>query len=197
MEYFCERKPELVSSKYNSVKSNLKSFLELKHKKLVSKYKHFNYPKKLLDWFNNEKDSKTLFLTGKSGVGKTSGIIALLENFNPLLIRDLNALKDLKQDNKTLIMDDINWNSIPCETKIHLLDKDFNSQIRVLYSVVDLPPNLIKVITSNNKLDLLNMWCVDEAISRRLSHVEVTTPMFVQQNKFYINLNVQESEKIN
>jgi len=33
MEYFCDKKPELVSSKYNSVKSNLKSFLDLKKKK--------------------------------------------------------------------------------------------------------------------------------------------------------------------
>ncbi len=58
------------------------------------------------------------------------GIIPLVENFNPLLIRNLNALKDLKEDNKVLIMDQ---NSIPRETKIHLLDKDFPSPIRVLY----------------------------------------------------------------
>jgi hypothetical protein len=36
MEYFCERKPEFVSSRYNSVKSNLKSFLDLKSKKLIT-----------------------------------------------------------------------------------------------------------------------------------------------------------------
>jgi hypothetical protein len=44
-------------------------------------------------------------------------------------------------------------------------------------------------------MDLINKWCEDEAITRRLTHVEVTTPMFVQQNNFYINLNIQESEK--
>lgn len=83
MEYFCEKKPELVSSKFNSIKSNLKSFLELKSKKLPSKYKDFNYPKEILHWYNHEKDTKTLFVTGKSGVGKTSAMINLLQDHNP------------------------------------------------------------------------------------------------------------------
>ena len=38
------------------------------------------------------------------GVGKTSGIVFLLEDYNPLLIRNINGLKSLKEDNKALIL---------------------------------------------------------------------------------------------
>ncbi len=34
MEYFCEKKPEFISSKYNLVRSNLKSFLSLRKLKI-------------------------------------------------------------------------------------------------------------------------------------------------------------------
>jgi hypothetical protein len=192
MEYFCDKKPELVSSKYNSVKSNLKSFLDLKKKKMIPKYTDFEYPEELLNWFQNEKGEKTLFLTGKSGVGKTSGIVALLNEYNPLLVRDINGLKLLKDENKALILDDLNWSDIPRETKIHLLDKDFNSNIRVLYSVVDLPAAIIKVVTSNNAHDLLNTFDVDKAIERRIIHINVDKPMYsVQQNNITINFNIK------
>lgn len=44
-----------------------------------------------------------------SGFGKTEGRIGLFEEFNPLLIKDLNSLKNVKDSNLALIMDDINW----------------------------------------------------------------------------------------
>jgi hypothetical protein len=195
MEYFCERKPELVSSKYNSVKSNLKSFLDLKKQKIVPKHSNFNYPKEILDWFSNLKDEKTLFLTGQSGVGKTSGIVSLLNEYNPLLIRDLNGLKNLREDNKALIFDDLDWNNISRETKIHLLDKEFDSQIRILYAVVDLPSKIIKVITSNNPHDLLRTFEADKAIERRIVHVNIDEPIYsLQQNNIFINFNIQNHQ---
>lgn len=191
MEYFCEKKPELVSSKYNSVKNNLKSFLDLKKQKMTVKYKDFQYPKELLDWFENEKNTKTLFLTGESGVGKTSGVVSLLDGYNPLLIRDINGLKNLKDDNRALILDDLNWANIPREVRIHLFDKDIDSQIRILYAVVDLPATLIKVVTSNNAHDLLNTFEADKAIERRITHVHVDKPMYsLKQNNIFINLNI-------
>ncbi len=159
---------------------------------MIPKYTDFEYPEELLNWFQNEKGEKTLFLTGKSGVGKTSGIVALLNEYNPLLVRDINGLKLLKDENKALILDDLNWSDIPRETKIHLLDKDFNSNIRVLYSVVDLPAAIIKVVTSNNAHDLLNTFDVDKAIERRIIHINVDKPMYsVQQNNITINFNIK------
>ncbi len=79
-------------------------------------------------------------------MGKTSSMLYLLNEYNPLLVRDLNTLKDLKDSNPALIFDDIDWKNISREEKIHLLDKDYESDIRVLYGTID----LVKVVTSNN-----------------------------------------------
>jgi hypothetical protein len=87
-----------------------------------------------------------LFLTGKSGVGKTSSIIELLKDFNPLLVRNLNSLKDLKEDNKALILDYLDWSDISRKTKIHLIDKEYPSYIRILYGVIKVSGDLIKVV---------------------------------------------------
>jgi hypothetical protein len=127
-----------------------------------------------------------LFLTGKSGVGKTSSVVELLENYNPLIIRDVNGLKELKEDNKALIFDDIEWSSIPRETKIHLIDKEYVSDIRILYGVAKLSDNLIKVVISNNSQDLVSLWSKnDDAIARRLVHVNVDDPMYSDQKNIF------------
>ena len=48
-----------------------------------------------------------------------------------------------------MIMDDLDWSKIDRETKINLFDKDTVNNIRVLYGTMDLDPNLLKVVTSN------------------------------------------------
>jgi hypothetical protein len=140
-----------------------------------------------------------LFLTGKSGVGKTSSVVELLENYNPLIIRDVNGLKELKEDNKALIFDDIEWSSIPRETKIHLIDKEYVSDIRILYGVAKLSDNLIKVVISNNSQDLVSLWSKnDDAIARRLVHVNVDDPMYSDQKNIFINCDfnlIQNNKK--
>lgn len=191
MEYFCSKRPELISTRYNSVKSNLKSFLELKKGKNSVKYDNFSIPTEILNWFENERDKKTLFLTGKSGVGKTSCMLHLLDKYNPLLVRNLNSLKNLKDSNQAVILDDLDWKDISREEKIHLLDKDYESIIRVLYGTVSLSPDLIKVVTSNNPSDLINLWDNNDAISRRITHVDVQSPMFVQNN-VTINISINK-----
>lgn len=140
-----------------------------------------------------------MFLTGKSGVGKTSSVVELLENYNPLIIRDVNGLKELKEDNKALIFDDIEWSSIPRETKIHLIDKEYVSDIRILYGVAKLSDNLIKVVISNNSQDLVSLWSKnDDAIARRLVHVNVDDPMYSDQKNIFINCDfnlIQNNKK--
>lgn len=137
-----------------------------------------------------------MFLTGKSGFGKTSALIDLLKDYNPLLVRNINSLKDLKDDNKAVILDDLDWSSIPRETKIHLLDKEYPSDIRVFYGVAKLGDDLIKVGISNNPKDLLNLWSKnDDAIERRICHVNVNAPMYYVQNNIFINFNLITENK--
>jgi hypothetical protein len=89
-----------------------------------------------------------------------------------LLVRNLNTLKELTEANRALIFDDIDWSKITREEKIHLIDKDYVSAIRVLYGCINLDPTLIKVITSNKSSDLINFWDLDEAIVRRIKHIQ-------------------------
>lgn len=185
MNYFSSVKPELVCINYKKIESNLKAFLQNEPEKLVPKYENYNYPDDLIEWFNFERDEKTLFLSGPSGVGKTEGIINLLKDFNPILITDVNALKDLKPEHKAIIFDDIDWFNIPREVKIHLLNKTRSSSIKIIYQTVKLPNSLVKAVISNNPEDLVG----DKAIMRRIRHVRINQPIFNQINQ-EITINV-------
>jgi len=46
-------------------------------------------------------------LIGKTGFGKIQAMKTLLIDYNPLLIKEINALKELKPENKALILDDV------------------------------------------------------------------------------------------
>ena len=50
----------------------------------MPKYYSYEYPEPLLNWFENHKDNKTLFITDPSGTVKTEGTISLLKDYNPL-----------------------------------------------------------------------------------------------------------------
>ncbi len=54
-----------------------------------------------------KKDEKTLFLAGPSETGKTEGLINLLIDFNPILITNINAFKDLKSEHQAIIFDNM------------------------------------------------------------------------------------------
>jgi hypothetical protein len=58
-----------------------------------------------------EKDTKTLFLKGLFATGE--GVINLLKECNPLLVTDINSLKNLNDEYKAIIFDDLNWSDIP------------------------------------------------------------------------------------
>lgn len=198
MNYLSMKRPELVCTHYKKIESNLKAFLESSSLKLPLKFTDFDYPKEINHWFEFEKDTRTLFLTGPSGAGKTEGVINLLKDYNPILITDINALKELKSSHKAIIFDDINWSVIPREVKIHLLDKNRTSNIKIIYQSVKLPSTLVKAVTSNNPQDLLSFWDNDDAITRRIRHVHLEQPLFNQINHInnltinFINKNNKE-----
>lgn len=97
MNYFSKVKPEFVCLNYKKIESNLKAFLDSTTEKLLTKYTDYNYPEDLLEWFNFERDEKT------------EGVINLLKDYNPILITDLNILKDAKREHKVIIFYNIGW----------------------------------------------------------------------------------------
>ncbi len=117
-------------------------------------------------------------------------MIFWLKDFNPLLIRELNSLRKLESSRKALIFDDINWSEISREQKIHLLDKDRSSDIRVLHDTPHIPSDLIKVVTSNNPNELISLFEKDVAIDRRIKHVLLKSPLFTVNNFIQNNITI-------
>lgn len=112
--------------------------MESQQNPVEMRYENFLDPPILINWIKNQKDKTTLFFTGKTNYGKTEVLISVLikEKYNPLFIRDINGLKNLREDHSAIVLDDIQWSDISRQVKIHLLDKSRSSEIRVLYSTV-------------------------------------------------------------
>ncbi len=72
-------------------------------------------------------------MTGPTGSGKTEGIINLFVDYNSFIITNRNTLKSVTSEHGAVIFDDINWSKIDTDTKIHLLDKLKQSDIKIIY----------------------------------------------------------------
>ena len=146
--------PTLIPTKYISIKKNLQAYLKDKENRLETRFNYdsFNFPKEFTDWYNNEKDTKTLILNGKSGTGKTESLIPFLtsKGLNPILIKDLNRLRYLKSTNKAISLDDVDLSYLSTEALITLLDKTRDSEVRVLYDIVKITRDVIKTMTTNH-----------------------------------------------
>jgi hypothetical protein len=181
MEYFCRIRPHEVIRRYKSIYSNLQKFLSTVPKITKPHYSitDYTYPSEIRDWFEKETHEQTLVVVGKSGYGKTEGMIALLQPFNPILIKHLEKLRDFTDMNKAAIFDDIRWENVDRETILGLTDKKRKYPLRILYDSKIIPPNIIKVILLNkNTINPNN----DEAIARRIKVVTLTEPL--------ININI-------
>lgn len=109
-------------------------------------------------------------------------MINFLKDYNPILITDINALKDLRREHNAIIFNDIDWSIIPHETKIHLFDKNRSSKVKIIYQYIEVPSSPVIAVISNKKEDLLSIFDEDKAIKRRIRHVEISKPMFTQNN---------------
>jgi hypothetical protein len=202
MKYLESVRPEWICTRFKNIRSNLECYIKSNSKKAepVFSIENFNYPKEVLNWLEHEKDTKTLVLIGSSGFGKTEGMITLLENYNPMLIKDLNKLGDLNSKIKAIILDDTNWEKVDKETILGLTDKTRPYDLRILYKTVEISNTLIKVILLNNdKFD----YSEDDPISRRIRKIFLKSSMINISNvSITNNLNIslnceKEKEKKN
>lgn len=121
----------------------------------------------------------SVFVTGRSGTGKTQWALAHFKN--PLLVRHIDALKTLTPDHDGVVFDDMCFDHWPIESVIHLLDFELASDIHVRYGTVHVPPYTRKIFTSNKK-NIFYTYPVDaeqqNAVERRYMRVDVSTPLF-------------------
>jgi hypothetical protein len=67
------------------------------------------------------------------------------------IIRDINELGNLTiTENTGLLFDDISLFHLSRESKIHLLDLETTSQIRILYGIATIPACTARIFTTNN-----------------------------------------------
>ena len=137
-----------------------------------------------------------MVLIGKTGFGKTQAMKTLLIDYNPLLIKEINALKELKPENKVLILDDLDWKDVSRETKLSIFDKDESAQVRVLYDCVTVPSDIIKVVISNfdkNIDDILNVPQLNYVERRETADSIRRTIRKIILKEFLINQKITNS----
>ena len=146
-----------------------------KLKKAKSPQINFKLEDFSLDWTWDV--TKTLVLTGKTNLGKTTLSHCLIQEVSKLpalLIRHMDRVKEYDSNLwGGIIFDDMSFKHLHREAQIALTDTAFDTDIHVRYSVATLPRETPRIITTN--LDpylILDLY--DEAIRRRCQLVEVS-----------------------
>lgn len=206
MEYFVSACPDLVGKRYNAVEKNLLKYSKTK-KKILSMHFYldsFIIPEEFKNWLKNDLHKKTLALIGNTGCGKTELVISGLisENLNPLLVRDINALKNLNSKHDAIIFDDLDCSQFSSETLIHLFDVMRDTNVRVLYDMIEIPAGTPRVLIKNKAKSIVPRTDPHYAsIHRRLTIIKVAkklfnTNVFIQNNIYFTNnITVEKDEK--
>lgn len=164
----------------------------------ASKKKAFKKPYSLTDFNRAPLDfKKTSHVYGPSGTGKTSFVTAHFEN--PLFVRHIEALKKLSPDNDAIIFDDMSFLHWPTESVIALVDQDFDSDINVRYTVVNIPANTKKVFTHNMRDIFYKPECNEEqkaAIDRRVDYFQVPNKLFAVKGEPVPNVVNNEMDEV-
>ncbi len=121
-----------------------------------------------------------LFVTGGTGFGKTRW--ALAQFASPLLVSHLEDLKAFRYGlHDGIVFDDISLTGLSPTSCIHLVDSELPRTIRVMYGSLTIQAGVKKIFTSNESLRDVMPVMTDvhfAAISRRLTVMEVKSPMF-------------------
>lgn len=141
----------------------------------------FDVPKSVIEWFKKGLINKTLFLTGASGIGKTEMIKALAKEKvgekHVIRVTDIEGLKNVNENHKFLILDDVNIAEKPMELKIALVDVENDVDIKILYQSKELTAELSRAIITNLSFnDYFGIYGMTEqtkAILRRINPIDL------------------------
>lgn len=113
------------------------------------------------------QDSKSLWIVGPSGIGKTTW--ALKNAPKPcLFVTHMDTLRQfLPSVHKSIIFDDMSFLHIPRDGQIHIVDQYHPRTIHVRYTTVNIPAGTPKIFLSNTEIFLK-----DQAIERRIHKID-------------------------
>jgi len=124
--------------------------------------------------------TKTIVLTGTSGVGKTQFAISHFKQ--PLVISHIDDLKKLNSNTDGLVFDDMNFGHWPPNACIHLCDMELPRSINVKYGTVEIPAKMPRFFTSNKRFNEIwsSVICHEElaAVKRRCYELECYESLF-------------------
>ena len=114
------------------------------------------------------------------------------------IIREINELGKITiTENTGLLFDDISLFHLPRESKIHLLDLETTSQIRILYGIATIPASTVRIFTTNN-LDSLfyskEYMCYPKELMRRVQLVPIDTSMKLHVEEIEEKTIINETE---
>lgn len=105
---------------------------------------------------------KPLIIIGPPGCGKTNW--AKLHAAKPaLFVTHLDRLKEFDETyHKSIIFDDMDFNHLPRQGQIHLVDYENPRDIHIRYNIVNIPAGVQKLFTAN-----FMPFTTDPAVARR------------------------------
>lgn len=116
----------------------------------VVQYSINDFNKEALDW----SETFAWLIVGPTNMGKTGYAMA---NFKkPLLVSDVETLKALDPKvHDGIVFDDMSFNHWPAQAIIHLLDGDYDREIRCRYFNAVIPKGFRRIFTHNSDTCLM------------------------------------------
>ena len=152
--------PKMVLTDYTKLKRNIQELKRDEMRKMdassVIGVENFIKDEKLEKFFNEDIARKTLYLSGRSGIGKTEYVkTKMVEKAGAeavIRVTDKEGLKVLDGTEKAIIMDDINLDNLSAEELLGLFDVCNNHDQRILYGTALLRKGVYRAVISNKTI---------------------------------------------
>jgi len=114
---------------------------------------------------------RSLVLVGAPGIGKTTWAKSVIPK-PALFVRHLDSLRNLRDDHRAIIFDDLEFAHLPVSTQKFLVDLENVGEIHVRYGVARIPARLPRIFTAND-YPFTQGGVHGEAIARRVQLVNL------------------------